>query len=62
MKNIKTIVMYTIGGLILFKVGKHVGYMDGVMDVLSKNNIDSFTKEYKNGYSLTISKQKGEDK
>lgn len=62
MKNIKTFATYVIGGTLLYYVGKRIGYMHGVMDVLSKNDIDSFTREYKHGYSLTISKKKGEDK
>lgn len=60
MKNIIKVGLYIAGGIIVLKTCRNIGYTQGVMDVLKKNDIDSFTKDYKNGYSITISK-KGED-
>lgn len=62
MKNVSAIGACVVIGVLAFKLGKRLGHMEGVVDVLSENNMDSFTKEYKNGYSVTIakSKKKGE--
>lgn len=62
MKNITAVGLCVVTGVVLFKVGKAAGYTEGAMDVLVKNDIDSFTKEYKNGYTVTIAKTKKEGK
>lgn len=62
MKNFKTIAVYTIGGILLLNAARRWGYIEGVQDVLERNDIDNFTKDCKNGYSITISKKKGLDK
>ena len=62
MKNIVKVGLCIAGGIILLKTCKNIGYTQGVMDVLKQNEIDSFTKDYKNGFSITISKKKGDDK
>ena len=64
MKNVAAIGLCLTAGVVSFKLGKSIGYTQGAVDVLAENDIDSFSKELKNGYVLTLnkSKKKGEDK
>lgn len=64
MKKIATVGLCIAGGMLLLKLCESHGYMKGALDVLDQHNLDSFTKQYKDGAVITYyaRNKKGEDK